>query len=187
MRRRELLGALLLGFSGASPSIAGEPGPRAPGPAPDGTELRASPTDSLPLVDVERETLLAFAGVLLGERPLSAAARRELLSHIVDRVSASDGMLALYRQTAALLDRLAGAPFSTFEIDKRLALVVRHRLVPSRGRVEPRDDAARAVRTRVAPDLIAGYYASPIGWALVGYVVFPGRCGDLVRYTRPEP
>jgi hypothetical protein len=42
------------------------------------------------------------------------------------------------------------------------------------------------VRTRVIPDLIEGYWGSPAGWAAVGYEAFPGRCGDLTRYTRSE-
>jgi len=42
------------------------------------------------------------------------------------------------------------------------------------------------VREKAVPDLINGYWRSPAGWAAVGYGVFPGRCGDLTRYTRPE-
>ena len=52
-------------------------------------------------------------------------------------------------------------------------------------RLGPFPDDASLVRTRVVPNLIAGYYASPAGWAVVGYDVFPGRCGDLARYTGP--
>ncbi len=47
-------------------------------------------------------------------------------------------------------------------------------------------DEMRSLRTRAVPDLIGGYYASPAGWAAVGYDTFPGRCGELTRYTRPE-
>jgi hypothetical protein len=38
----------------------------------------------------------------------------------------------------------------------------------------------------VVRDLVGGYYNSPAGWAVVGYAHFPGRCGDLGRYVRPE-
>ena len=154
---------------------------------PEGARPAAPSAPSQPLAEAERETLLAFAAVLVGSQPLSPPERGEILSYIADRGRASEDTLALYRETAALLDRLAGAAFSTLAMGERLDLVVRHRLVPSRGRVEPPDEVAHAVRTRVAPDLIAGYYGSSLGWALVGYRVFPGRCGDLVRYTRPEP
>src|SRR2546421_591140 len=72
---------------------------------------------------------------------------------------------------------------------ERSALVTRFRLgsaatLPDED-LGPFPDDASLVRTRVVPDLIAGYYASPAGWAVVGYDVFPGRCGDLARYTGP--
>jgi hypothetical protein len=139
-----------------------------------------------PLSDTEKEVLLAFAEVLVGDRPLAAPARAELLSHIAARVIAREDMLALYREAAALLDRLAGSPFSTLTLRDRHDIVVRHDLVPSRGPLPRTEGVARAIGRHVAPDLIAGYYASPMGWAVVGYGTFPGRCGDLGRYTRPE-
>ena len=50
-----------------------------------------------------------------------------------------------------------------------------------------RADDANTIRTQAAPDLIGAYYASASGWEVVGYSTFPGRCGDLSRYTAPEP
>lgn len=188
MRRRELLRALPLVLAGACTSAAGQLGR---GSARQGSEegaARPAPrADGRPLADAERETLLAFAEVLVAGHPFSPAARGELLSHIGDRVRASEDALDLYRETTALLNRLAGAAFLTLPFRERVEFVTRHRLVPSRGQVQRPDDPAQPVRTRVAPDLIAGYYGSPRGWAVVGYGVFPGQCGDLLRYTRPEP
>ena len=46
-------------------------------------------------------------------------------------------------------------------------------------------EQARDVRGRAVPDLIGGDYSSPVGWAVVGYDSFPGKCGDLTRYTGP--
>ena len=43
-----------------------------------------------------------------------------------------------------------------------------------------------AIRSRVIPDLIEGYWSSPAGWAAVGYTTFPGLCGSLARYTRSD-
>ncbi len=90
-----------------------------------------------------------------------------------------------------MLDRLAGTRFSGLALDRRRALLSRHRLTSATvlpgEPLGPYPDDARAVRTRAVPDLIGGYYASPVGWAAVGYATFPGRCGDLARYTRPEP
>lgn len=187
MRRRELLWALALVLGDVRASAPAELAPRSPGNARQGADPPAPSAETRPLSDAESETLLAFAELLVGDRPLSPPERSELLSHIADRARASADTVARYRETAALLDRLAGLPFATLGMRERFDLVARHDVAPSRARVRHPDDAAQMVRTRVAPDLIAGYYASSMGWAVVGYGVFPGRCGDLVRYTRPEP
>jgi hypothetical protein len=186
MRRRELLRAFALVLGDVRASVPEEPAPLAPGQVRPRVASSPSPRVGEALSDSEREALLAFAEVLVEGRPLSPSERGALLSHLEDRVRAWEGTLALYRDTAALLDRLAGTGFSTLGLRERTELVTREGLGPSRRRIEGGDDAARAARTRVAPDLIAGYYASPAGWAVVGYEVYPGRCGDLTRYTRPE-
>jgi hypothetical protein len=135
--------------------------------------------------------LLGFGEILVEGRPLPAAERAALASHIEERSAEASGYhQAHYRTAVGLLDRLAGSPFSGLGFDQRAALVARYRLTVSR--VLPDEDLgpfpedARVVRTQVVPDLIAGYYRSPAGWAVVGYDVFPGRCGDLARYAGPE-
>jgi hypothetical protein len=186
MRRRDVLRTFALVLAGPSTGVSEE---RAPRPDAHGTvevDSIGSSEGSRPLLDTENEALLAFAEVLLGDRPLPLPARAEILRHIADRVRASGDTLALYREAAALLDRVAGAPFSTLAMRDRLDTVARYDLAPSRARVPRTDDVANSIRRRVAPDLIAGYYASPMGWAVVEYGIFPGRCGDLARYTRPE-
>jgi hypothetical protein len=187
MRRREVLRALLLVLGDVPASVPEEPVPRPVerGRPPDASTVPRA--DGAALSDAERDTLLAFAEVLVEGRPLFPSERSALLGHIEDRVRVWDGTLALYRGTVALLNRLAAAGFSTLGLRERIELVAREGLGPSPRRIDRADDAARAVRTQVVPDLIAGYYSSPAGWAVVGYGVFPGRCGDLTRYTRPEP
>ena len=72
---------------------------------------------------------------------------------------------------------------------ERTVLIVRYRLVaPPAGAKAPAafPPELQAVLTRAVKDLIGGYYSYPAGWATVGYDTFPGRCGDLMRYTRPE-
>jgi hypothetical protein len=184
-RRTLILGVLtLLGFEPARPRRLGWPGQDA---APGRAEAAPGP-----LSGRERDSLVAFAEVLVGERPFSAEERSAVFDHLAERAGEASGYyLELYRTTAGLLDRLAGVRFASLSPERRRALLSRHRLtsatvLPGEA-LGPSPDAARAVRTRAVPDLIGGYYGSPVGWAAVGYATFPGRCGDLARYTRPEP
>jgi hypothetical protein len=138
----------------------------------------------------EMEDLVAFGEVVVEGRTFAPAERRYLLEHIEDRTRRSPGDLARYRAAAKTLDRMAAKRFASLELRERLDLTARHGLAGWRR--QPQDDPSlsspeiRTLRTRIVPDLIRGYYASPAGWAVVGYESFPGRCGDLARYTRPE-
>jgi len=138
----------------------------------------------------ELESLLAFGEVLVEGAALSALGRSCLAEHIEESARHGPEQLAQYRRAVRLLDRLAGKAFSSLEITDRVQLLSRHRLaaraVPPGEDREPLAGEARAVRTEVIPDLIEGYWSSPAGWAAVGYEAFPGRCGDLTRYTRSE-
>jgi len=175
--RRSLLQGLVLAVGGgqARRALAGPLGSRR---ADSGPRLAAADLDDV----------IAFGEVLVAGGRLPDAERRVLLDHVRDRLASGDRYFAgLYPTTARLLARLAGTRFSSLGIERRLALVTQHRLglqVVAAG--EALGDDARAVRTRAVPDLIAGYYASAAGWGIVGYRAFPGRCGDLDRYTRPE-
>jgi hypothetical protein len=139
----------------------------------------------------EVETLVAFAEVLVDGRPLSTLERGFVAEHVTDRTQRIRGYLPLYRQTATLLDRLAEGPFARLDLAERAALLTRRRLLPGATRaldyVLPVRRDELVVRVLAVPDLLAGYYRSPAGWAVVGYRAFPGRCSDLTRYTRPEP
>jgi len=134
--------------------------------------------------------VLGFAEVLVVERALSPAERGPLVEHINDRTLGTPGFLALYRRTAAFLDRLTSRPFADLPRVERRALVERLHLADSRVRsleyVWPFAREALLTREVVVPDLIAAYYTSPAGWAVVGYDTSPGQCGDLARYTREE-
>lgn len=142
------------------------------------------------LSPAEMGAVLGFAEVLVAERALSPAERGPLVDHINDRTLGTPGFLALYRRTAALLNRLTPRPFADLPRGERVALVEQLRLADSRVRsleyVRPLNREALLTRQHVVPDLIAAYYASPAGWAVVGYDISPGQCGDLARYTRQE-
>jgi hypothetical protein len=148
--------------------------------APSGARLSSSQLDDL----------IAFAELLVEGRTLSPIERHHLVENIEERIAREQDYFALYRTTVRLLERLAGRRFSSLDLPQRVQLITRHRLHSTD--VRPGEDLGRfpdemrAVRTRALRDLIADYYGSPAGWAVVGYDVFPGRCGDLSRYTRPE-
>jgi hypothetical protein len=157
--------------------------------APPTPLVAPSPTAMLSAAVIE--DLLAFGELVVEGRALSPVERRYLAEHIEDRAQQEAGYyISLYLTTVEYLTKLAGARFSELDLDQRIALAARHRLMSSR--VLPDEDLGpfpeevRAVRTQVIPDLISGYYTSPAGWAIVGYDTFPGRCGDLARYTGPE-
>lgn len=145
-----------------------------------------------PLAGLELGDLIAFAEVLLEGRTFSARERAALVDYIEERARDGSGYYTgLYRTTVGLLNRLAGGRFSRLDVAKRAALLMRYHLVSSDVRpgepLGPLPEQARAVRTQTIPDLIGGYYRSAAGWAVVEYSTFPGRCGDLARYTGPEP
>ena len=173
--RRLLLQGVLTVLSGRRTAVA--------------SDSARSPTPSLRLSAAELKTVVAYGEVLVDGRALSPGERDDLAEHVEDSARRSPDTLVLFRTTAELLDRLAGARFVDLDLEERRALVTRHRLDarPVGGEQDSRSgEETLVVRTRVIPDLIEGYWSSPAGWAAVGYTTFPGRCGDLTRYTRPE-
>jgi len=138
----------------------------------------------------EMETIVAFAAVLVEGRELDAQEASHVVEHVTDKAGKTPGYLALYRKTAGLLDRLAGAPFSSLSLERRIGLMTQHRFTDYDVRIReyllPYGRETLTVRALAVPDLIRGYYFSPAGWAAVGYRAFPGRCGDLMRYTSAE-
>ena len=142
------------------------------------------------LSDDEMASVVAFAEVLVEERTLSPAERGYLIEHVTDRTRSTPGYLALYRTTATLLDRLARTSFAALDLRGRADVMIRHRLTVSEVRIReyllPFRRPELLVRALAVPDLIHGYYRSPAGWAVVGYAAFPGRCSNLIRYTRRE-
>jgi hypothetical protein len=178
---------VILGIAPVGIGCASRPARSASAPP---VETRLDPAaDTRLLSAAEMESLVAFGEVLVEGRTLGTDERRYLAEHIEDRTRESPNYLSFYRIAAGTLDRLAGRRFSSLEIRERISLIDRHRLAAGRGAGEdrgPLSSEMRTIRLRAAPDLIRGYYTSPAGWGVVGYDSFPGRCGDLARYTRPE-
>jgi hypothetical protein len=174
-----ILGLSPVGLMGcASRRVAGRAAP----------PVRAAPEPGAELSRAEMADLVAFGEALVEGRTLDLAGRQSLVEHISDRMKRNPGYIALYRTAVSTLDRLAGRPFASLEIDERLQLIARYRLVgppePEGENPGPLAKEMDALRMQTVPDLIRGYYGSPTGWAVVGYQTFPGHCGDLTRYTR---
>jgi hypothetical protein len=148
-----------------------------------------SPTGTLSIN--EMENVVAFGEVVIGKRTLSETEKGYLSQHISNRTKNTQGFFAVYRSTANLLARLApGSDFSSLSLEQRLKILISHGLINND--VQAREyfylfhRQELTVRTLAIPDVIHGYYVSPAGWAVVSYETFPGRCGDLSRYTRAE-
>jgi hypothetical protein len=135
------------------------------------------------------ESLLALGEVVVQGRVLLPAERAHLAEEIEESIRVKSDRLSLDRMAAGFLDRLAPVPFAGLPFDERAHLVGRYLdgRDTSGDAVLPFAAEAREVRAKVVPDLIDAYWRSPAGWAAVGYATFPGRCGDLARYTRPDP
>jgi hypothetical protein len=114
-----------------------------------------------------------------------------LRAHLVERAARAPGYLPWYRGGARYLDGLGGAAFASLPPDVRAALLAAKVPLERTERLATwqlvfRGEAVALARL-VAPDLIGAYYASAPGWRVLGYASVPGQCGDLERYTVPEP
>ena len=187
LSRRSLLRSAVLGLGVEPRAVLGLPG-QVQGPDVRLVgQIHSAPASSR-LSEPEIDDLVAFAEPLVEGRPLSPVERDALVASIAEHVARDPDHLGLCRTTVSLLHQLAGRRFSSLTMTERVELMTRHRLnSPDAPPEVDRDpDAARAVRTRARRALIGDYYRSPAGWAAIGYDVFPGKCGDLERYTRPE-
>jgi hypothetical protein len=162
----------------------------APGLNPAGWFRPVSAETSEPglsaLSAAELDTLIAFGEVIVDGRPLADDARATLVEAIAARLRNAPDQAGLYRGAARLLEHLAGGRLGDLDLASRTALVARYHLDVRVSADESVADEARFIRTGLARELIAAYWQSAAGWAAVGYQTFPGRCGDLTRYTRRE-
>ena len=153
MTRRGLIRRLLLVFAVRS-SVpwrrAGRPEAEAAQPAVQSGKVRAPA-----LSPAELDDLVAFGEVVVGSAPLSPAERGFLIDHIQYRVPRADGYyLSAYRTTVRLLRQLGGVRFASLDIEKRRALVTRHRLdspLVSAGREPRRVSGGRADGADASP------------------------------------
>lgn len=192
MTRRFLLQGLLLGLwsrvAEASHRLSGQL--RAIGARLTAAASEPASADGGTLSATELASLLAFAEVIAAGRVMSPPERQYVAEHIEKTAKRVPRELAELRTGARLLDQLADQPLSSLGMAERAALLARHRLdirvARSGDDTGPFAAQAPMVRSRIAPLLIEGFWSSPAGWGAVGYHQFPGRCGELTRYTRRE-
>ena len=162
----------------------------------------AAATVAEPLSDDELKTLRALSDVLIPSaftaKPSAAddgqATAVELVMRDILHAYARDPE---FRAAAAFLDRRSGADhqlrFAALDIERRRRLVERllqpytqrtlfsaaHYYLTADGR------AVRSVWHSVAKPIMVDFYASSLGWRVVGYSRQPGECSDLVDYQSP--
>src|SRR4030067_979397 len=72
----------------------------------------------------EKETIIAFAEVLIKEKGLSIEERKYIIEHIDYRTQNTPGYLSIYRSTASLLNRLTKSNFSALDLNDRVTVVI---------------------------------------------------------------
>jgi hypothetical protein len=141
-------------------------------PTPSDAEAEPDVADSDPLFPPEDEPLvLTFADVVVprdGESP--AASEIDLLPRLEEHVRASASRLRIYRRgwpelREMLEKRIARAPDRPQAHVLRGAMRFCHLSYRRRERSKPRVRLAEQFRR----DVLRVYYASPAGWASVGY------------------
>lgn len=146
------------------------------------------------LGDAEHAAVYALFRVICDDATFSAGSVRAFVD---ERTSTARGNVVAYRQSVALLDataraRFDGRAFAALSPEDGDA-VLRALLRPfPHAEREPRwrrrtgltshsidlltaDDARRRLRHETMRDLLAWYYGTAAGWAVVGWTDFPGR------------
>jgi hypothetical protein len=155
------------------------------------------------LVEAHLATLLALADVLLpsvyaGKRPDDHSRARSVVREALERLVADDSESASDLEAAVeLLDTRSragkGQPFASLALSDRRTLV-EGMLEPFRTRgglrkvyyrVSPNGRGVRRLWYGACLPILSGFYASALGWEVVGYRRAPGVCSNLVDYTGP--
>ena len=154
-----------------------------------------SNADGAPAIDEgERATLTAFSRVLI---PSAFAGPGRGAAPVVAAILDDHAADAAFRSAAAFLDGKSAAaytvPFAGLDPARQRALV-QSLLTPATTQslilnpyyyVSEEGRALRRLWRLVAKPIIADFYASPLGWQVVGYARRPGQCANLSDYQHP--
>jgi hypothetical protein len=161
-------------------------------------ELDTSAATGLLAAD-EMDAVIGLAEVLLPpDQPFDA---RFFSAHVNRRTSRDAGYLPAYREAARqLLDlghryQSAEIPFGGLPRHERngiLEILLTPYAATNRfmKRAEPIfvSESRQRLRRFVVRDLLDAWYRSPAGWAVVGYMHFPGSpAADPLDYSKPLP
>jgi len=146
-----------------------------------------------PVSDHEMKTLNALGQVLIP----SSISSKDSIEGILKQQAARPSSAAELRAAVAFLDAKSFGdlrlPFAALDLERRRRLVD-DLLRPYTTRTLATNPyyyltgAGRSVRrlwSAVAKPLMVDFYASPLGWRLVGYSRQPGECSNLTDYQLP--
>jgi hypothetical protein len=149
------------------------------------------------LTEDEMRSLLALAETVLP--PWAAGAPDLVREHVDARTERAAGVLPVYRQSLALLDRATARVRPSASRFRDLAPGDRERVLATVLWAYPAGDRAAALAERwtssapvvglrdvVMRDLIAAFYESPLGWRAVGHThAWGSPAADPLGYARP--
>jgi len=146
-----------------------------------------------PLTDHEVETLRSLGQVLIP----SSISSKDGIDGILKQRAAYPASATELRAAVAFLDTKSfdelGLPFAALDLERRRRLVG-DLLRPYTTRTLATNPyyyltgTGRSVRrlwSAVAKPLMVDFYASPLGWRVVGYSRQPGECSNLTDYQFP--
>jgi len=157
-----------------------------------------------PLTDHELMTLMAFSQVLIpsslvpkGASSAAPGGAEAVIQGILRRQASEASSAAELRAAVAFLDRKSLSdlrlPFAALDLERRRRLIgdllrpytTRTLFANPYYYLTANGQSVRRLWSSVAKPITVAFYASPLGWRLVGYPRQPGECSNLTDYQFP--
>jgi len=152
------------------------------------------------LSDAEMRTILALVEVAAPRTKMQSVDHEFFQRHVNNKTSNVKGYLKEYREGAKLLDETTHKVIDHRQDFVALSVAERNTVLEAilwkyrAGAIlKPRVELLLASRTAlsfrefVLKDLLAAFYRSGMGWALVGYIHYPGTpAADPFDYAKPN-
>jgi gluconate 2-dehydrogenase subunit 3-like protein len=149
-----------------------------------------------PLDDHELKTLMAFSQVLIPS-PAVPGGADAVIHGILKQQASESSSAAQLRAAAAFLDAKSFGelrlPFAALDLERRRRLVgdllrpytTRTLFANPYYYLTGTGRSVRRLWSSVAKPIMVDFYASPLGWRVVGYSRQPGECSNLTDYQFP--